>query len=676
MDWVWVQTPASGMQDVAAIAKFSNGPVVAAGSNGTVWRTVDGGTTFSPLVGSGFRRVATAPDGSSVWGVGANGTLWWTKDLAVWTQVTAADQLTDGIEDIVVDYDNWIWVTTKNGHMWSMSDGKKFVWHSAFSQFKRLAVGPGHQFWGIDRAGGLMRRDGADGSWLDTQGAGMEDVSVSVEGDVWLVDSGGFVWKTRDGQLLSRAAGGGFRSISAGPNGTIWVVGPNGTLWTTTAPSNDRVWVQTPASGMQDVAAIAKFSNGPVVAAGSNGTVWRTVDGGTTFSPLVGSGFRRVATAPDGSSVWGVGANGTLWWTKDLAVWTQVTAADQLTDGIEDIVVDYDNWIWVTTKNGHMWSMSDGKKFVWHSAFSQFKRLAVGPGHQFWGIDRAGGLMRRDGADGSWLDTQGAGMEDVSVSVEGDVWLVDSGGFVWKTRAGQLLSQTAGSGFRSISAGPNGTIWVVATDGRLWTTTPRPPAPTAKFTAWPTAGVAPLAVHFTNQSTGAVTSCQWIFNGVAQTPTSALTSPTETFTQPGQASARLDVSGPGGKSSTVAAITVVAPVPPPATGYDELLIQNCHKSHRALHIYYRVAGESEDDWAFINDSPHEADYNEAGLCPAGPNVGARFALDDGVDYEVVCVDPELPGCISGGPAELPCRRSSVFLVRGKTGGGTKTVIVN
>ena len=51
------------------------------------------------------------------------------------------------------------------------------------------------------------------------------------------------------------------------------------------------------------------------------------------------------------------------------------------------------------------------------------------------------------------------------------------------------------------------------------------------------------------------------------------------------------------------------------------------------------------------------------------------ACDDGANYEVVCVDPELPGC-DGSPDTLACRRSPVIVIRGKAGGGTKTVIVN
>ena len=81
--------------------------------------------------------------------------------------------------------------------------------------------------------------------------------------------------------------------------------------------------------------------------------------------------------------------------------------------------------------------------------------------------------------------------------------------------------------------------------------------------------------------------------------------------------------------------------------------------------------------------PHNADYNAAGQCPSSPNAGARFSLDDGANYEVVCIDPDMPGC-DGSPDTVACRRpitgagvvGAVITIRGKTGGGTKTVVVH
>lgn len=143
------------------------------------------------------------------------------------------------------------------------------------------------------------------------------------------------------------------------------------------------------------------------------------------------------------------------------------------------------------------------------------------------------------------------------------------------------------------------------------------------------------------------------------------------------------VVNPDGQASAAMTFTVATPAPPPPEGYDELLIQNCNTmtfagtdTHRPIHIYFRRTDMGGlQPWIPINDSPHNADYDAAGQCPASPNAGARFSLDDGANYEVVCVDPEMPGC-DGGPDTLACRRQPVITIRGKAGGGTKSVIVN
>jgi hypothetical protein len=144
------------------------------------------------------------------------------------------------------------------------------------------------------------------------------------------------------------------------------------------------------------------------------------------------------------------------------------------------------------------------------------------------------------------------------------------------------------------------------------------------------------------------------------------------------------VINPDGQATAPLNFTILANAPPPPVGFDEFVIQNCNTSfisgtfiHRPIHIYFRRTDLGPGDpWTPINDSPHDADYNAAGTCPASPSSGARFALDDGATYEVVCVDPDLPGCIGGDPDQVACRRSQVFTVHGKAGGGAKTVIVN
>ncbi|MGH8470457.1 MAG: PKD domain-containing protein, partial [Gammaproteobacteria bacterium] len=71
-------------------------------------------------------------------------------------------------------------------------------------------------------------------------------------------------------------------------------------------------------------------------------------------------------------------------------------------------------------------------------------------------------------------------------------------------------------------------------------------APVANFTATPLSGTAPLAVGFTNSSTGAVSGYSWSFGDGG---TSSASSPAYTYTTAGTYSVSLTVTGPGGTNT-------------------------------------------------------------------------------------------------------------------------------
>jgi PKD repeat protein len=77
----------------------------------------------------------------------------------------------------------------------------------------------------------------------------------------------------------------------------------------------------------------------------------------------------------------------------------------------------------------------------------------------------------------------------------------------------------------------------------------------AAFTATPLQGTAPLAVTFTNSSSGDYTENRWSFGDGEQ---SWLMSPTHTYTQSGVFTATLTVSGAGGTAIETAVVTVQA----------------------------------------------------------------------------------------------------------------------
>lgn len=84
--------------------------------------------------------------------------------------------------------------------------------------------------------------------------------------------------------------------------------------------------------------------------------------------------------------------------------------------------------------------------------------------------------------------------------------------------------------------------------------------PVAGFTATPVSGTAPLAVQFTDQSTGTVTSWAWDFNndGVVD---STVRNPAYTYPSSGTFTVKFSVQGPGGSDNEIKTnyITVNSP---------------------------------------------------------------------------------------------------------------------
>jgi PKD repeat protein len=91
---------------------------------------------------------------------------------------------------------------------------------------------------------------------------------------------------------------------------------------------------------------------------------------------------------------------------------------------------------------------------------------------------------------------------------------------------------------------------------------PGGPAPTASFTATPTAGTVPLVVNFSDTSSGGPTSWAWEFGDGG---TSDVASPSHTYTSAGTFTATLTVTNGQGSDQTTRTITVNEPSPPIAS---------------------------------------------------------------------------------------------------------------
>ncbi|HED66138.1 MAG TPA: PKD domain-containing protein, partial [Planctomycetes bacterium] len=90
------------------------------------------------------------------------------------------------------------------------------------------------------------------------------------------------------------------------------------------------------------------------------------------------------------------------------------------------------------------------------------------------------------------------------------------------------------------------------------------PAPVANFSANPVTGVAPLAVNFTDSSTGSVTSWAWDFGDGG---TSTQQNPSYTYSAAGTYTVSLTVTGPGGSDTLTKAGYITVGDPPPVADF-------------------------------------------------------------------------------------------------------------
>ncbi|MBT5737207.1 MAG: PKD domain-containing protein [Planctomycetes bacterium] len=96
---------------------------------------------------------------------------------------------------------------------------------------------------------------------------------------------------------------------------------------------------------------------------------------------------------------------------------------------------------------------------------------------------------------------------------------------------------------------------------------PPPPAPVADFVASPTSGEAPVAVSFSNSSTGNITGYSWNFGDGGS---STAQNPSHTYTSAGTYSVTLTATGPGGSDTASCSSCIVVtdpPPPPPVAGF-------------------------------------------------------------------------------------------------------------
>jgi PKD repeat protein len=163
--------------------------------------------------------------------------------------------------------------------------------------------------------------------------------------------------------------------------------------------------------------------------------------------------------------------------------------------------------------------------------------------------------------DGALL-VGGLGLDNITAGVSAPAAWTEA----WESTGGQV-SELASR--QTATAGPTGDLtWTLsrATAAGGWARALRPAAapPTASFTTSVTEGQAPLAVQFTDTSTGGPTSWTWDLGDGTTATTQHVT---HTYTAPGTYTVRLTATNALGDSAPVTAtVTVTAPPPPRPAG--------------------------------------------------------------------------------------------------------------
>ncbi|MCX6995610.1 MAG: PKD domain-containing protein, partial [Kiritimatiellaeota bacterium] len=152
------------------------------------------------------------------------------------------------------------------------------------------------------------------------------------------------------------------------------------------------------------------------------------------------------------------------------------------------------------------------------------------------------------------LDISTAGAAQVKLSYAG---IATNGGLTFDgvTQAGGTWGGT-GSGAAHVDP-----VHFAAGPGKLFVLSAPPPV--ASFSAAPTNGVIPLAVTFTDTSTGAITNRWWDFGDGVTTNITA-TNVVHTYVFAGSATVTLIVSGPGGAGTNTQTTLIVIALAPPA----------------------------------------------------------------------------------------------------------------
>jgi photosystem II stability/assembly factor-like uncharacterized protein len=286
-------------------ADSSRGWIV--GDQGHIWRSDDGGTTWTPQssgTDAGLLRVQFVST-STGWIVGALGKILKTTDGgSTWTELSSGtSEALRGLSFVsastgwVVGDTSLVLKTTDGGTTWtSQTVGSAGGWGSV--SFINASTGwlggtgsvarttDGGATWSVQTAslmtGGIERSIGFFDARFVSASRGVM-VGATRAGDILRTTSdGGVSWTTRENTVMTNA----FSGAAFGDGNHFWAVGTTGKI----AASVDAgdTWSAQTSPTFNNLLAVWAVSASRAWAVGESGTVLRTADGGVTWLLLNG----------------------------------------------------------------------------------------------------------------------------------------------------------------------------------------------------------------------------------------------------------------------------------------------------------------------------------------------------------------------------------------------------
>jgi PKD repeat protein len=160
-------------------------------------------------------------------------------------------------------------------------------------------------------------------------------------------------------------------------------------------------------------------------------------------------------------------------------------------------------------------------------------------------------------------------------------------------------------------------------------------APVANFTVSPTNGIRPLAVTFSDTSTGSITNLLWNFGDSQTTNTAAGAVASHTYTTNGTYTVSLKASGSGGNNTNtqVGYVSVLAPNPPQITsiqpvGTSALVLQGAGGPTNGGYYFWLRSSTNLalplSNWSIVATNPFDVYGNFSNQIPVTPGTPQTF----------------------------------------------------